>query len=59
MIHAHLAPYVSPVTAFKLIAFAYKFLPFQDKGAHIIVGTFHHLRAREVFCQVREPYFVY
>ncbi|KAJ7372986.1 hypothetical protein OS493_015455 [Desmophyllum pertusum] len=23
----------------------------KDKGAHIIVGTFHHSRAREVFCQ--------
>ena len=24
----------------------------QDKGAHIIIGTFHHSRAKEVFCQV-------
>lgn len=23
----------------------------KDKGAHIIIGTFHHSRAREVFCQ--------
>ena len=26
---------------------------FQEKGAHIIVGTFPHSRAREVFCQVK------
>lgn len=23
----------------------------KDKGAHIIIGTFHHSRAKEVFCQ--------
>ena len=28
-------------------------LSFQEKGAHIIVGTFPHSRAREVFCEVK------
>lgn len=38
--------------------FTYRFvcsfvkLSSQEKGAHIIVGTFPHSRAREVFCEV-------
>ena len=39
-------------------AFSYRFvssfvkLSSQEKGAHIIIGTFPHSRAREVFCEV-------